>query len=191
VISGTAQRQPLTGVFKGREHLGAYGGHGSTSIGAICDPAAFTGVVIVGPGRLGPRDGFVVIDLVEPGSEPQPLHDDQVIRQVFPRAGRPSVVITVGRNYRRPNTAGRRVALKPFPQRLFQNISRDRVALDVPMAEPRSGARGDDDQGDPLTPIACSSVARRVNHARHGTETHSRSDVQRLRDGMGVPLVAQ
>ena len=97
MISGTAQRQPLTGVFKGREHLGAYGGHGSTSIGAICDPAAFTRMVIVGPGRLGPRDGFVVVDLVEPGSEPQPFHDDQVIRQVFPRAGRPSVVTTVAR----------------------------------------------------------------------------------------------
>jgi hypothetical protein len=58
------RRQPLTGAFTGTEHLGAYGGHGWKSTGAICDPASFTGVVVVGPGRLGPRDGVVSIDLV-------------------------------------------------------------------------------------------------------------------------------
>ncbi len=38
------KRQPLTGPFKGTEHLGAYVGHGGKSIGAVCDPAAFTEV---------------------------------------------------------------------------------------------------------------------------------------------------
>lgn len=67
----TAQkRQPLTGTFRGTEHLGASYGHGPKSVGAICDPAAFSGVLEVGPGVLGPRDGGVTVDLVEPGHEP-------------------------------------------------------------------------------------------------------------------------
>jgi hypothetical protein len=97
VVSGMTirRRQPLTGTFTGTEHLGAYGGHGWKSTGAVCDPALFTGVVVVGPGRLGPRDGAVAVDLVEPGCERAPVHDDRIIRQVFPRSGRPSIVITI------------------------------------------------------------------------------------------------
>jgi hypothetical protein len=41
------QRQSLTGEFRGTEHLGAYGGYGPKSVGAVCDPSAFTGVVEV------------------------------------------------------------------------------------------------------------------------------------------------
>ena len=37
---------------------------------AICDPADFSGVVEVVPGILAPRDGSVVVDLVEPNREP-------------------------------------------------------------------------------------------------------------------------
>jgi hypothetical protein len=91
------QRQPLTGDFKGAEHLGAYGGHGSTSIGAVCDPAAFTEVLIVDSSPLGARHGVVAVDLVEPGFEPAAVEDDQIIRRIFPRPSGPSVVITIAR----------------------------------------------------------------------------------------------
>ncbi len=37
--------QPLTGPFRGTEHLGIHGGHGPKSVGAIFDPAAFSGVL--------------------------------------------------------------------------------------------------------------------------------------------------
>ena len=62
--------QPLTGAFKGTEHLGSQMGHGPKGVGAICDPADFSEVVEVAPGILGPRDGSVVVDLVEPNCEP-------------------------------------------------------------------------------------------------------------------------
>jgi hypothetical protein len=89
------KRQPLTAAFKGSEHLGGYGGHGK-STGAICDPNAFDGVVIVEPGILGPKHGSVVVDLVEPLYEPKrDLTAHQ--RQVFPRGNRPSVVITIAK----------------------------------------------------------------------------------------------
>jgi hypothetical protein len=52
------QRQPLTGPFKGTEHLGAYAGHGGKSIGAVCDPTAFSGVIEAAPGVLGPSQRF-------------------------------------------------------------------------------------------------------------------------------------
>jgi hypothetical protein len=55
------QRQPLTGTFRGTEHLGAYGGYGPKSVGAICDPSAFAGVVEVPSGILGPKDGTIVL----------------------------------------------------------------------------------------------------------------------------------
>jgi hypothetical protein len=48
------KRQPLNETFKGTEHLGMFAGHGK-SIGAICNPADFSGVVEVGPGCWGPR----------------------------------------------------------------------------------------------------------------------------------------
>jgi hypothetical protein len=38
-------------------------GHGK-STGAVCDPMAFAGLVIVEPGILGPKQGSVGIDLV-------------------------------------------------------------------------------------------------------------------------------
>src|SRR6266446_10875232 len=98
IIGTPLKRQPLGDAFGGSEHLGIYGGHGTRNIGAVCDPAAFTGVVIVEPGILGPRHGVVAIDLVEPGCEPVPFVGKQITRQAFPRDGRPSVVITIGEN---------------------------------------------------------------------------------------------
>lgn len=83
-----------------------YGGHGTKSIGAIYDPNAFDGSVIVDPGILGPRNGAVGIDLVEAGHETEWENDDLsqrfylndiYQRQAFPRGGGPSVVITIQR----------------------------------------------------------------------------------------------
>ncbi len=88
--------------FREGEHLGIYYGHG-TSTGAVCNPKAFDGVVIVEPGVLGPKHGSVGVDLVEP--EYEATWDRDIgsrfylgrvhQRQVFPRNGRPSVVITI------------------------------------------------------------------------------------------------
>ena len=65
-------------------------------VGAICDPTAFSGVVTVAPGVLGPRHGGVTVHLVEPGQEltEQLPWTKIVTRQVF-RAVVPWVVITV------------------------------------------------------------------------------------------------
>jgi ribosomal protein L30 len=62
--------QPLTGELRGTEHLGGLGGHGPKSVGAVCDPKAFSGVMEVPQGVLGPRDGTVIVDLVEPHCDP-------------------------------------------------------------------------------------------------------------------------
>jgi hypothetical protein len=97
--------QRLDGIFTGSEHLGLYGGHGKSS-GAVCDPNAFDGVVIVEPRILGPRNGSVGFDLVEPGYGLEWSQDDMGQRfyfigihqrEIFPRHGRPSVVITIQR----------------------------------------------------------------------------------------------
>jgi hypothetical protein len=86
--------QPLTGPFRGTEHLAAHKGHGPKHVGAICDPTDFSGVVKVAPGVLGPRHGSVVVDLVEPGCEPMLLFSNVVQQEVF-RDTVPWVVIRV------------------------------------------------------------------------------------------------
>jgi hypothetical protein len=92
------KRQPLTADFRGCEFLGAYGGHGKGS-GIVCDPEAFDGVVTVGPRILGPAQGSVAFDIVEPGYVPKP--DPSVPdRAVFQRGERPSIIITIYRNDR-------------------------------------------------------------------------------------------
>jgi hypothetical protein len=75
--------QPLTSPFRGTEHLGKFAGYGPKGVGAICDPAAFTGIVEVPLGVLGPRHGSVVIDLVEPGHEPLKWPEPVVLSKVF------------------------------------------------------------------------------------------------------------
>lgn len=90
------KRQPLIGPFRGSEHLEAYYGHGPKSVGAICDPTAFSGIVEVAPGVLGPSQGGVTVDLVEPDHEPTAFPWTQfVVRQTF-RDIIPWVVLTVG-----------------------------------------------------------------------------------------------
>lgn len=91
------KRQPLAGPFRGAQSLGTYYGHGPKGVGAVCDPAAFSGIVRVPAGFLGLTQGGVQIDVVEPGFEPPtPPWKENVVRHVF-RDIAPHVVITVGR----------------------------------------------------------------------------------------------
>lgn len=82
-VCSPQKRQPLTGTFRGTVNLGTYMGHGPKSVGAICDPNAFCGVVEVPPGVLGPRNGGVVVDLVEPGCEPLSVPNTIIQQEVF------------------------------------------------------------------------------------------------------------
>jgi hypothetical protein len=68
---------------KGTEHLGGFKGHGPKSVGAVCDPSVFTGVVELPPGLLGPRDGVVLVDLVEPGCDPITWSGDMIRQKTF------------------------------------------------------------------------------------------------------------
>jgi hypothetical protein len=90
-------RQPLTDAFKGCEHMGMFGGHGPKTIGAICNPANFSAVIEVAPGILGPGDGFVAVDLVEPGCDPIDLFNPVTNAQVFKDAI-PWIVVRVGKH---------------------------------------------------------------------------------------------
>ncbi len=86
--------QPLTGAFRGAVNLGTYKGHSPKSVGAVCDPTAFNGVVEVAPGVLGGRDGAVIVDLVEPGCEPLLVPDTIVQQEIF-RDTLPWIVIRI------------------------------------------------------------------------------------------------
>jgi hypothetical protein len=93
------QRKQLPSAVKGTEHLGAYGGFGPKAVGAICDPADFTGVFEVPPGVLGPRNGILTVDLMEPGSGAEPLMHPakEVARHLFNDAV-PHVLVRVFRS---------------------------------------------------------------------------------------------
>ena len=93
-LGSPQKRQPLTGTFCGTEHLGMFMGHGPKSVGAVCDPTAFSGVVEVAPGVLGPRNGGVIVDLVEPGCEPLSVPNTIVRQEVF-RDTLPWIVIRI------------------------------------------------------------------------------------------------
>ena len=82
---------------EGTESLGAYGGHGPKTIGAICDPAAFTGVLEIPEGVLGPRDGMVVVDLIEPGCNAPQFSSSEIVRQTIFHEKVPWIVLTVTR----------------------------------------------------------------------------------------------
>jgi hypothetical protein len=95
------QRQPIKG-FKDCEHLGMYGGHGPKDVGVTCDTAKFTGIVEV-PDQIfdPPSEGFIAVDLVEPGCENQlmnlfnPIHSTHVFKEA-----EPWLVIRVGKSAR-------------------------------------------------------------------------------------------
>lgn len=88
------KRQPLTGVFKGSENLLTFGGYAPKSVGAVCDPAAFAGILEIGPGILGPRNGMISVDLVAPGCDAINHFTALVKRQVF-RDVTPWVVLSI------------------------------------------------------------------------------------------------
>ena len=98
-FSPPMRRQPLGSTFKGAVHLGSYAGHAPKGEGATCDPTAFSGILEVPPGLLGPQHGAVTVDLVEPGHERE-LHEHpwaEIYRRVTFRDAVPWLVITVGR----------------------------------------------------------------------------------------------
>jgi hypothetical protein len=91
------KRQPLTGSFRGTEHLGAESGFAPRGLGAICDPADFTGVVEIPSGVLGVAAGSISVDLVEPGEATTSIPWSQVVmRKVF-REATPWLVVTIRR----------------------------------------------------------------------------------------------
>src|SRR5262249_52514831 len=89
------KRQPLTNAFKGCVPMGLFGGHDPKTIGATCNPANFSDVIEVLPGILGPRDGFVAVDLIEPGCKPLDLFNPVAHTRVF-KDSTPWIVIRVG-----------------------------------------------------------------------------------------------
>jgi hypothetical protein len=94
--------QPLTGGgFKGCAHLGMFAGHGPKTVGAIYDSTKFTGVLEVPPGTLGPKDGFVAVDLIAPDAETFDLFNPVLVTEEFKEI-EPWLVIRVGRQAR-PN----------------------------------------------------------------------------------------
>lgn len=89
-------RQPLTGPFRGTEHLGGYMGHGPKNVGAICNPADFSAVVEVPSGVLGPRHGVITVDIVQPGCDPADYPWTKIATRQTMKHVAPWVVITVG-----------------------------------------------------------------------------------------------
>jgi hypothetical protein len=88
----------LTRLFRGMEDLGTYAGYGPKGVGAICDPTVFSGIVEVPPSVLGPQDGMVSVNLVEPGGESLlAFPDTEIVQQKAFRDSLPDVVITVHR----------------------------------------------------------------------------------------------
>jgi hypothetical protein len=79
--------QPLDNAFRGTEHLGTFGGFGPKKVGAVCEPTAFHDILELPTGLLGPRDGRVIVDLVEPNCQPISWPDvvlEMTFRDVVP-----------------------------------------------------------------------------------------------------------
>jgi hypothetical protein len=93
------KRQPLTDTFKGCEHMGMFAGHEPKAIGAICNPANFSDVIEIEPGILSLRDGYVAVDLVEPGCAPLNLFNPVTHERVF-KDSIPWIVVRVGKQAR-------------------------------------------------------------------------------------------
>jgi hypothetical protein len=91
-----SKSQLLTGTFRGTEQLGSFFGYGPKSVGAICNPADFSRVVEAAPGVLGPRNGGITVDLVEPGCDPPPFPWAKINLREEICDKPPWVVITIG-----------------------------------------------------------------------------------------------
>ena len=88
--------QPLRGTFRGTEQLVSFFGYGPKSVGAICDPAAFSRVVEVPPGILGPFDGGITVELVQPGCDPAAFPWAKIALREVIRDIPPWIIITIG-----------------------------------------------------------------------------------------------
>jgi hypothetical protein len=88
--------EPLSGTFRGTVQVYSHAGFDPEGIGEICDPTRFSSVVEVAPGILGPREGGVTVDLVEPGCDPAPPPWRRIHRQSVIRDTPPWVIITIG-----------------------------------------------------------------------------------------------
>jgi hypothetical protein len=81
MLTSKAQRPDS---IRGCPHLGAFLGHGPKTVGAVCDPADFTAVFEIPPGILGPRNGAVLIDLLEQPTTPPHDHPGKELdRRLF------------------------------------------------------------------------------------------------------------
>jgi hypothetical protein len=89
------QRQPLTAAFCGAESLGVWM-VGDPKDGLVCDPGAFSRVIQVAPGVLGPRQGQIVVDLVQPNCVPISQPFAPGFRQEIFQDFVPWLVISVG-----------------------------------------------------------------------------------------------
>jgi hypothetical protein len=93
-IMMSEQRQRLT-EFKGCLHMGMFQGH-FKDVGAVCNPANFSDVLEVPSGILGPHDGFVAVDLIEPGCEPKEELGQPVLLTRTYEDSIPWIVVRVG-----------------------------------------------------------------------------------------------
>ena len=101
-VSVEKKLQHLNANFRGSETMGLFTGHG-TSMGALCEPADYDGVVIVDPSVLGPRHGAVSVDIIQPGFEdawksevaPKFYPDGAHSCTIFKRGNHPSLAITI------------------------------------------------------------------------------------------------
>jgi hypothetical protein len=84
--------QPLTVKFIGTEYLIQWAGHGGTT--TPYEPTHFNGVVEVPHGVLSPRNGSVLVDLVEPGKEPR-SHPGEIVQTKVLEDFEPHVVIRI------------------------------------------------------------------------------------------------
>ena len=76
MTTGSQKRQPLGGSFKGAEHLGMFGGHGSGQ--RMRDMSHFDDVIVAPPGSLSGKSGVILVDLIAPGESPAPQHREGV-----------------------------------------------------------------------------------------------------------------
>lgn len=89
------KRQP-TSTLKGNEPLATFAGYAPKTVGAICNPKAFSHVIVIPTGILGPVDGQITVDLVEPGCQPAPFPWTKVSHRKLYYDTTPNVVITIG-----------------------------------------------------------------------------------------------
>jgi hypothetical protein len=91
--------QALNGRFQGTEHIGYYGGFAPKRVGAICDPNDFNGILEIPPGILKPRDGSIVVDVVEPDVAPMPwamFNAGELLHEETFKDCEPWVVVRIG-----------------------------------------------------------------------------------------------